>query len=390
MSKGSLTILGSGIRSIGQLTLEAVKYIERADKVFYCVADPATAGYIKGRNASAIDLYEYYANSKARDETYIQMAEAMLAPVRTGLEVVGVFYGHAGSFVSPSRRALTIARSEGYKAVMLPGISAEDCLFADLLIDPSYPGAQTVEATDLIIRNRPLMTSGHVVIYQVGCVGQAGFTFQGYENNQFGYLSQRLEREYGGSHPVVNYKAAISPLAEPTIQRYTVADLSKADVQKTIDTTSTFYIPPKTLLPIADTAAITDAAWMSRASQLALPPLWADPSQATPSLYGPWEKEVVARAEPHARPTGYQAYGASAAMQAAVEKLSLDPEGLAAYTASPEAFAKSFDGLLPREAAALAGGDPNRIYAAMREGESDAHSNPTPPNTTVVVVVLLI
>jgi uncharacterized protein YabN with tetrapyrrole methylase and pyrophosphatase domain len=101
----------------------------------------------------------------------------MLRSVRAGLKVIGVFYGHPGVFVTPSHRAIAIARNEGYSAQMLPGISAEDCLFADLLIDPSNPGTQTLEATDMLIRERPLQTSGHVIIYQVGCIGNLGFNF---------------------------------------------------------------------------------------------------------------------------------------------------------------------------------------------------------------------
>ncbi len=54
---------------------------------------------------------------------------AILSSVRKGLYVVGIFYGHPGIFVNPSRRALTIARQEGYQALMLPAVSSIDCLF---------------------------------------------------------------------------------------------------------------------------------------------------------------------------------------------------------------------------------------------------------------------
>lgn len=64
----------------------------------------------------------------------------MLQEVRLGKKVVGVFYGHPGVFVSPSHRAISIARFEGYEAKMLPAVSAEDSLYADLGIDPSRPG----------------------------------------------------------------------------------------------------------------------------------------------------------------------------------------------------------------------------------------------------------
>ena len=72
---GSLIIVGTGIESIGQLTLQALSYIEAADKVFYCVIDPATEAFILNKNKNSVDLYQYYDNGKSRTDTYIQMAE---------------------------------------------------------------------------------------------------------------------------------------------------------------------------------------------------------------------------------------------------------------------------------------------------------------------------
>ena len=109
----------------------------------------------------------------------------MLAEVRKGLDVVGAFYGHPGVFVSPSHRAIAIAREEGYRARMLPGISAEDCLFADLGIDPSNPGCVSYEASELLIRDLPVVATSHLVLWQVGVVGVADFNFKGFSVNGF-------------------------------------------------------------------------------------------------------------------------------------------------------------------------------------------------------------
>ena len=105
----------------------------------------------------------------------------MLREVRAGLDVVGVFYGHPGVFVAPSHRALAIAKEEGYKARMLPGISAEDCLYADLGIDPANPGCLIYEASDFLITERPVNINSHLILFQVGCVGVADFNFTGFE-----------------------------------------------------------------------------------------------------------------------------------------------------------------------------------------------------------------
>ena len=107
----------------------------------------------------------------------MEKKQVMLRDVRAGHVVLGIFYGHPGVFVSPSHRAIAIAREEGYKARMLPGVSAEDYLFADLGFDPACEGCVTYEASDLLIRNRPLNPSSHNIIWQVGAIGISNMMF---------------------------------------------------------------------------------------------------------------------------------------------------------------------------------------------------------------------
>lgn len=76
---GRLVIVGSGIKSIAHLTLEAVGYPEEADKVFYTVADGSSAAFILSKNAQAVDLYNLYDIGKPRYETYVQMARSCSA-----------------------------------------------------------------------------------------------------------------------------------------------------------------------------------------------------------------------------------------------------------------------------------------------------------------------
>lgn len=73
--------------------------------------------------------------------------------------------------MSPNRRALAIAQAEGHKIKMLPGISSEDCLLADLGIDPSFAGCVVTDAPAFLMYDRPLSTSSHVIMYEVGQVG---------------------------------------------------------------------------------------------------------------------------------------------------------------------------------------------------------------------------
>lgn len=241
MKQGSLIVVGSGIKSVGHLTIETQGWIKYSDVVLYCVADPATEIWIKENSRYSIDLYQFYGNDKRRLDTYHDMADEMLKYVRRGKDVCGVFYGHPGVFVYPSHRAVQIARAEGYKAAILPAISALDCLYADVGVDPSSKGSQTVEATDLLLRKRRLNTDGHVVVWQIGCVGDLGFNFAGYDNRNLNILVDYLESWYDKNHEVVHYQGSQYPMCPSVVERMPLDALRKANVTGI----STLYIPPQ-------------------------------------------------------------------------------------------------------------------------------------------------
>lgn len=75
--QGSLIFVGTGIRSLSQLTLEAIEHIEKADRIYYGVRDAVTEGFIKEKNKNVIDLHQCFLNDDAIPEVdiYIQMAE---------------------------------------------------------------------------------------------------------------------------------------------------------------------------------------------------------------------------------------------------------------------------------------------------------------------------
>ena len=110
---GRLVIVGSGIRSAGQFTTEAISHIKNADKVLYCVSDPVTETYIRDLFPGAMDLGVFFDGSKDRYDSCVQMAEACLLFPRQGLYTVAIFPGHPGMFSIPALRAIQIAKKQG-------------------------------------------------------------------------------------------------------------------------------------------------------------------------------------------------------------------------------------------------------------------------------------
>ena len=222
---------------MSQLTLEAVAWIEAADVVCYVLADPLTERWIDAHARSTEDLARLHRPGELRWHAYRAMSDALVDHARSGRLVVGVFYGHPGVFTSPSHWALEAARAEGISARMLPAVSAEDCLFADLGIDPGDSACQSFEATDMLIRARVPATDAHVVVWQIGVIAQRGL------RSNAGHLAEfvgYLEHFYPSDHEVTHYQAAQSVVADPTIERVTLGQLATLSLA----VTSTLYVPP--------------------------------------------------------------------------------------------------------------------------------------------------
>jgi uncharacterized protein YabN with tetrapyrrole methylase and pyrophosphatase domain len=238
---GSLVVVGTGIRLVGQITFETFECLKRAPKLFYLVNDPAAAAWIRGLNPSAETLEDCYVPGIARARIYKVMADRILAAVRSGLDVCAAFYGHPGVFVDASHEALRRARREGFPARMLPGISAEDCLIADLGIDPGDAGCQSFEATDFLLRRRRFDRSSSLILWQVGVLGEASVRDDvSCRRERLAFLTKVLRRSYPARHRVIVYEAALYPVCDPVIRR---VPLNKLEREALLPWT-TLYVPP--------------------------------------------------------------------------------------------------------------------------------------------------
>jgi uncharacterized protein YabN with tetrapyrrole methylase and pyrophosphatase domain len=234
---GSLVVVGTGIGA-AQLTAEARAAIEAADEVLYLIPDPISIYAVEQLNAHSRSLEHCYVEGEHRREAYARMVEAMLEPVRRGRRVCAAFYGHPGVFVHPTHEAVKRARTEGFPAQMLPGISAEDCLFADLGVDPAEAGCQSYEATRFLERRPAIEPRAALVLWQIGVVGTANHSAE-FKAPRLPELVERLRELYPDDHEVVVYEASsfvgIPPLIRPT----PLAELGAA-----VTPGSTLYVPP--------------------------------------------------------------------------------------------------------------------------------------------------
>ncbi|HEV8254449.1 MAG TPA: SAM-dependent methyltransferase, partial [Vicinamibacteria bacterium] len=177
---------------------------------------------------------------KRRNVTYREIVERILSLVRQGIDVTAAFYGHPAMFADPTHAAVKIARREGYAARVLPAISAEDCLFADLLVDPGDRGCQSYEATDFLNRTPRFDPRGALILWQVSVIGEDSVA---HSPNRQGLqeLMEVLEKHYSSRHEVVVYQASWYPVCQPIVRRLPLRKLPTAAVPMM----ATLYVPPR-------------------------------------------------------------------------------------------------------------------------------------------------
>jgi siroheme synthase len=203
-------------------------------------SDALVEQWVATINPRMVSLQGFYAEGKPRQQTYRDMAEAMLAEVRAGKRVVGAFYGHPGVFAQVPHAAIAQARAEGFEAVMDPGISAEDCLYADLGFDPGKVGCAHFEASQLLFYRRIIDTSAWLVLWQIGLAGDRTYAVRASTVEQRQRLVDRLLRDYPADHPVTIYEAATLPIGRSRIDTLPLAQLAHAALHMH----STLVVPP--------------------------------------------------------------------------------------------------------------------------------------------------
>jgi precorrin-4 methylase len=232
---GKLICVGTGMRMAGQVTPLAQSYIETADVVIAAVPNIFTRKWLQDIAKEFICVLDYYSDcdvaGKNRRDTYRRMADTILEQVRAGKTVCAAFYGHPGIFACISHMAIKDARAEGFSAEMLPGISAEDCLVADLGIDPGRTGMQSMEATQFLIFERRIDPTALLILWQPYLAGELTLKRFDTTSAKLQVLVDKLARDYPLEHPVILYEAATHPLEKTRMDTIALKDLPSAELQ---------------------------------------------------------------------------------------------------------------------------------------------------------------
>lgn len=240
-----LTIVGTGYNVSGQITPDARSAMARADRLFHLVNDPVTAAILAELNETAESLVPFYRPGKPVRGAFTAMAERIVDPLRGHLDVAAAFIGNPAVNNPIGQETRRLAQSRGATVRILPGISIEDCVIADVGWSPEG-GRALHGATDFLIRPRAVAPETALVLTGIGTIGETVYRGDRSPNRAgLRLLAESLETRFPRDHEVVVYEPSRLPLQSPTIERVHLCDLARAEVS----VASVLLVPPVEPVP---------------------------------------------------------------------------------------------------------------------------------------------
>jgi len=245
-----ITVIGLGIDGVHQLTRQAEETLRRSRVTFVTDLAPGVIEYLRDLSPRIMDLSAYRADGDHRVPIYRRMAGDVVAAALDDPPVCFATYGHPLVYCYPTTLIRRAARVLDLKVAVLPGISSIDTLLADAGVDPAFDGLQVYEATDLVIRARPLQDDVGTVILQAPIVLDPDNRAGRNRAENLRVLEDHLLRYYPKDHRALLMISSIHPLLEPIRFEVPIGEL--VSVLERASTVATLYIPPVRHREVAD------------------------------------------------------------------------------------------------------------------------------------------
>jgi uncharacterized protein YabN with tetrapyrrole methylase and pyrophosphatase domain len=250
--EADIYIVGLGITGIEHMTRETEAVCRRSNEVLAVATHPSILKYLNTLCPKVTDLYApSYREDEHRGKAYDTMTANVIAAALANPPVTFATYGHPMMYVFPSRQLRWLAPYFGLRVRTLPGISSLDTMLCDLGVDPGAEGLQMYEATDMLIRQRPIQPDVPCLIWQVGTVESVLFSTAASRPERFWRIKDYLLRYYPADHELTAVHSSMHPLLEPTTTTFRLGEME--DHHLTLHQGLTVYIPPVRMRPTVDT-----------------------------------------------------------------------------------------------------------------------------------------
>jgi uncharacterized protein YabN with tetrapyrrole methylase and pyrophosphatase domain len=236
------------------LTREAEEVIRRSNHTFVIASGYGLPEYLKTICPKVTNLGYLYEPGMNRMPTYQRMAAEVVSAAMAEGPVCLAVYGHPWVYCYPTALISRAAPLLGLHVEVFAGVSAFDNLLVDLGTDIAEHGIQMYEATDVLLRRRPLQSDVTTVLWQPTVVGDPTYPSGPYAAEQFLPLQEYLLTFYPANHLVKLVTSKTHPLARSTVKTFELGTL--AEQLAGAPSVGTLYIPPAVDRPVEDDALL--------------------------------------------------------------------------------------------------------------------------------------
>jgi len=270
-----IVVIGLGITGVDQLTRQAESALRRARCAFSVDTSPGVRALLAARCPRVEPLFERtYRSGAGRLPTYLDIAARVLSAAlepQPGPVVLAV-QGHPTVFSYVPVLLRDVGLLLGLRVQIQPGVSSQDGLLARLALDPADHGIQAFEATDLLLRRRPVDPHQLTLVWQVGTLETRLHTGRPSRPERLHGLVRWLSTFFPSDHPVT----AVGLPAHPSLagHQLTVPLHQLPQHAPQLHAATTLVIPPLARRPLADAhlaRAVDDPAHLAAITRPAEP-----------------------------------------------------------------------------------------------------------------------
>jgi hypothetical protein len=245
-----IAVVGLGVVGGHHITIEAQEIMRRSTQVFVLDSGYGSIDWLRELCPVVTGLDRLYEVGARRRPTYRKMAATVVAAALENPPVSFATYGHPRVFCYPTTLIQRVSHLLDLRLHMVAAVSALDMLLIDVDYDLSAHGLQTYDATDLLIRERPLQPDVACVIWQTTWIAEPLYRTGRVPADRFIELQRHLLRYYPPEHEVLAVFSRTHPALRSIIERHTVGGL--ADGLATGSQSGTLFIPPVRSRPATD------------------------------------------------------------------------------------------------------------------------------------------
>jgi uncharacterized protein YabN with tetrapyrrole methylase and pyrophosphatase domain len=244
-------IIGTGITPGLHLTREAEAALRSSTEVLYVDKSFGIEELLSSYCKNITDLHKAsYSEGHNRLDAYRNMASAVVNAALSNPPVTFALYGHPLVYSLPPFIVIAAAEALGLRVKTLAGISSLDTLFVDLRFDPCTQGVQMYEATDILLRQRPIQQDVPCFIWQIGAVESRLYSTAQSSPARFGRIKEYLLKFYPSDHRMIAVYSSSMPLIPSTLTEFTLDTIE--EVATELHQGVTVFIPPVQTRAILD------------------------------------------------------------------------------------------------------------------------------------------